>query len=332
MTAAGLDLADAEVAELTEHTEGWSAGLYLAALSAKASGARDQGRDRVPGGRPFLGRLSPLGAPLAPAARRAALPDPDLRSRAHVGPALRRRARVERLGGDAGVARALQPVPGAAGPHRRVVSLPPSLPGAAAFGARASRAGSRAAAARSCGRLVRGERAAGGRDRVRAGGRRRQPDRATDRAELSRHVQQRPCRDRRTLARLAGRARGNRDERGGRRDRRTDRRALGPAGGGGALGRCRRTRELRRHALRRQRFDRLVAGPHACAALSARGREDAHRCGARGRDARPWEPVQTERHGAARDFALAGRRDRPGRRPVRRRRRGGARVGGVGPR
>ena len=39
LSAAGLDLADNEVAELTEHTEGWSAGLYLAALSAKASGA-----------------------------------------------------------------------------------------------------------------------------------------------------------------------------------------------------------------------------------------------------------------------------------------------------
>ena len=39
LSAAGLDLADHEVAELTEHTEGWSAGLYLAALSANASGA-----------------------------------------------------------------------------------------------------------------------------------------------------------------------------------------------------------------------------------------------------------------------------------------------------
>ena len=38
LTAAGLDLTDAEVAELTEQTEGWCAGLYLAALSAKASG------------------------------------------------------------------------------------------------------------------------------------------------------------------------------------------------------------------------------------------------------------------------------------------------------
>jgi LuxR family maltose regulon positive regulatory protein len=39
LSAAGLELTDAEVAELTERTEGWPAGLYLAALSANASGA-----------------------------------------------------------------------------------------------------------------------------------------------------------------------------------------------------------------------------------------------------------------------------------------------------
>ena len=39
LSAAGRDLAPAEVAELNEHTEGWCAGLYLAALSAKRNGA-----------------------------------------------------------------------------------------------------------------------------------------------------------------------------------------------------------------------------------------------------------------------------------------------------
>ena len=43
LSAAGLELADGEVAELTEHTEGWSAGLYLAALSAKAGGTGIKG-------------------------------------------------------------------------------------------------------------------------------------------------------------------------------------------------------------------------------------------------------------------------------------------------
>jgi LuxR family maltose regulon positive regulatory protein len=43
LRVAGLELADGDVAELTERTEGWPAGLYLAALSAKASGAGIKG-------------------------------------------------------------------------------------------------------------------------------------------------------------------------------------------------------------------------------------------------------------------------------------------------
>ena len=42
---AGVDLDDAAVAELTERTEGWPAGLYLAALSLQAGGVGDA-RDR----------------------------------------------------------------------------------------------------------------------------------------------------------------------------------------------------------------------------------------------------------------------------------------------
>ena len=38
LSATGLEPTDAEVAEVAEHTEGWSAGVYLAALSAKVSG------------------------------------------------------------------------------------------------------------------------------------------------------------------------------------------------------------------------------------------------------------------------------------------------------
>ncbi len=40
LSAGGLDLADEEIAELTEHAEGWPAGLYLAALSIRAQGLR----------------------------------------------------------------------------------------------------------------------------------------------------------------------------------------------------------------------------------------------------------------------------------------------------
>ena len=43
-----------EIAELTEHTEGWSAGLYLAALSAKASGAGIKGVTAFRGDDRFL--------------------------------------------------------------------------------------------------------------------------------------------------------------------------------------------------------------------------------------------------------------------------------------
>ena len=38
VSAAGLDLAEEQITELTEQTEGWSAGLYLAALSIRARG------------------------------------------------------------------------------------------------------------------------------------------------------------------------------------------------------------------------------------------------------------------------------------------------------
>ena len=39
LSAAGVELPEERVAELTEHTEGWAAGLYLAALSSRAQGA-----------------------------------------------------------------------------------------------------------------------------------------------------------------------------------------------------------------------------------------------------------------------------------------------------
>jgi LuxR family maltose regulon positive regulatory protein len=39
LRAARVDLPDEQVAELTEHTEGWAAGLYLAALSIRARGS-----------------------------------------------------------------------------------------------------------------------------------------------------------------------------------------------------------------------------------------------------------------------------------------------------
>jgi LuxR family transcriptional regulator, maltose regulon positive regulatory protein len=43
LSTAGVDLPEDELAELTEHTEGWSAGLYLAALSIRARGGTASG-------------------------------------------------------------------------------------------------------------------------------------------------------------------------------------------------------------------------------------------------------------------------------------------------
>ena len=69
LSAAGVDLPDDEVAELTEHTEGWSAGLYLAALSIRARGVEGRGRGDVLRERPPRVRLPAVGAARAPVRR-----------------------------------------------------------------------------------------------------------------------------------------------------------------------------------------------------------------------------------------------------------------------
>src|SRR5208283_5148092 len=43
LRAAGVDLSEPEVASLTQKTEGWAAGLYLAALSLRRGGSLDHG-------------------------------------------------------------------------------------------------------------------------------------------------------------------------------------------------------------------------------------------------------------------------------------------------
>ena len=49
LSAAGVDLPDERIAELTEQTEGWSAGLYLAALSIRAQGSDANGAAALSG-------------------------------------------------------------------------------------------------------------------------------------------------------------------------------------------------------------------------------------------------------------------------------------------
>ena len=287
LSAAGVDLPDEQIAELTEHTEGWSA-------RAVSRCAVDQGpRQSRPRARP----RSPVATGSCPttcgrSCSRTCLPD-DFRF-------LTRTAVLERMSGPlcdavlessgsaaiAGVAGALQPVPGAAGPdgewyryhhlfqellraelERAEPELVPRLLARAADWCEAN-----------------GQPESG--HRVRAGGRRRRPRRAAGRQWRPPGLPERPGRDRRALARLARGAWGARAQRAGRRARRAARRAPGPAGAGGALGRRGRTRQLRRPPARRQPLDRLVAGPHACAALSQRGGEDARGCRACGADAR----------------------------------------------
>ena len=89
LSAAGLDLADDLVAELTERTEGWPAGLYLAALSIRARGLRANARGAVFGERPARVRLPEVGVARPHARRRSSLPHAYRRSRADVRAALR---------------------------------------------------------------------------------------------------------------------------------------------------------------------------------------------------------------------------------------------------
>ena len=116
LQAAGVDLPEVEVAELTEHTEGWSAGLYLAALSIRARGAKAKPAASFSGSDLLVSDY--LQSELL-----AELSADELRF-------LTRTAVLEQLSGplcDAvleesgirvgtGVAGAVQPVPGAAGP------------------------------------------------------------------------------------------------------------------------------------------------------------------------------------------------------------------------
>ena len=115
LSAAGVNLSDSRVAELTERTEGWAAGLYLAALSIRGSGGNGNGAATFSGSDRLVSDYlqSELLAHLSPDEFRF----------------LTRTAVLERMSGPlcdavleesgsadrSGVAGALQPVPGAAG-------------------------------------------------------------------------------------------------------------------------------------------------------------------------------------------------------------------------
>ena len=181
-------------------------GLVRGSIPGGAVGQaeRGDGRDPVPRGRPVRRRdlrsevLSRLPRDELRILTRTAVLEADL------GLFVRRRAGLERLGGGVGIARTLEPVRRPVGQQRALVSLPPSLQGAAPRGARACRAGSRAAAARSRGRLERCERTGRGGDRLCSGCRRRRPGVAAGRAVPPPRIPERSFRGRRALAQLAG--------------------------------------------------------------------------------------------------------------------------------
>ncbi|MCZ7537737.1 MAG: hypothetical protein M5T61_18685 [Acidimicrobiia bacterium] len=70
LEAAGVALDADEVSQLTERTEGWPAGLYLAALSMQAGGGKPGRRGEVRRRRPVRVRLLSPRAALAAVGRR----------------------------------------------------------------------------------------------------------------------------------------------------------------------------------------------------------------------------------------------------------------------
>ena len=131
LSATGLEPTDAEVAEVADHTEGWSAGVYLAALSAKVSRTGMDGVTGFRGDDRFVAEylvselLSRLSHDELLFLTRTAVLEP--MSGALCDAVLERSGSATLLD----IARGFQPVRGTARPDRPVVSLPPPVPGAA---------------------------------------------------------------------------------------------------------------------------------------------------------------------------------------------------------
>ena len=150
---AGLALGPDEVAALHQRTEGWPAGLYLAALYVAAQHLREGGSlgtaaDSFAGDDRLVSeyiRAEFLATDL-PAA--PGVPDPDRDAGADVRAAVRGGARTARRRRDPGRAGPVQPAAGAAGPAWRVVPLPSPVPGHAAGRAGTGRARDAAGPAR----------------------------------------------------------------------------------------------------------------------------------------------------------------------------------------
>ena len=167
--AAGVELDARELSDLTERTEGWPAGLYLAALSMQTGAAGSLGwrglHAATIGSCPSTSAIELLSRR---AGRGSDLPQVHVGAGAYVGRALRCRAPDDGLRTHARHARARERLRRATGPAARVVSLPPPVRSAAAERARAERAGRGGRAKPSCDGLVHRQRPDGGSGRLRA--------------------------------------------------------------------------------------------------------------------------------------------------------------------
>ena len=326
LSAGGLDLPDDQVAELTEHAEGWPAGLYLAALSIRARGLRAKSAATFSGSDRLVSDY--LRSELL-----AHLPADDVRF-------LTRTAVLERLSGplcdavleQSGSAEILEslarsnlflvPLDAHGGWYRYHHLFQEMLRSDLARAEPDLEYSLLARATEWCeanGQLetaIGYAQQAGDVDRV---------AQLVERCALSAYLSGRVATSERWLRWL--------EHHGA-----LERNALVAVIGGviaTAQGRPEQAerfadaaeQRLRPHPPRRQPYDPRLAVHPACPALSQGGGENARGCGACAPDARPWEPLPLACHGAARGLAFAGRRGRPGRRPVRGRCRGGPRAG-----
>ena len=125
--AVGVDLDSADVARLVSRTEGWAAGLYLAALSLRGRADATQFIGSFTGDdRHIVDYLSSeVLAGQSPETRDFLLQTAVLQRLC--GPLCDAADRARRLGASAGAHRARQPIPASARHHAGVVSLPPAV-------------------------------------------------------------------------------------------------------------------------------------------------------------------------------------------------------------
>ena len=125
-SAAQVSVTPEQAAAVTDRTEGWPAGLYLAALIARDSNGEAlaiSGDDRYVADYLYARVVGP-----APR-ERSAVPAAHGGARSAVRPAVRRSPRRVGLAGAAPSARGVEPVPDPTRPPAGVVSLPRSVPG-----------------------------------------------------------------------------------------------------------------------------------------------------------------------------------------------------------